>query len=759
MATRHLGSVNYFGLAAAVFTTAHFAYSGLANAQELSTGIGSVEEVVVTARRREENAQQVPISITALGHQALEDRGISESMGLTGQVPNLVVKQGLLSNQSDIRLRGVPGVAVYVDGIAHSNTVGQIVDVVDVERIEVLRGPQGTLFGKNAIGGAIQYITAKPGKEFSGNAKVTFGSFERVDAKGTVTIPLTEAVSAKITGAALTSGGYIDSVSNHESYGSQQSTIARIDTLWTPSKDLEARVVLAYSGEHGNQPPMVTLQNKRVCAGDPIPSGYTGRVPGPLCVLNTIGLSVDENLDYGGREQWKSSAVLNGPAGYDYETYDGTVDISYALSDVLSLRSLTGYRTFTADKLADHDATPYTLITSAARDEWDEVTEELQLIFNRDWLTGTTGLYYYKNTGAVGSASWNYSDLLDSNLSAQSRSLGGRTPAQNLRNSTYDIEGWAAFSEWTGSFGDFALTLGGRYTSEDNTTTYYTPPSAPVACCSRVRTLNPGGPALAPPFSDTFTNFTPRASVQYQWTADVMTYATYSEGFNAGGFNTVFQAAIAYRPETLSNYEIGIKSDLFDRRVRLNAAAFRGDWDHVQVRVLSPVGQTVTLVTQNAGKGIVQGLETQVVAAATDNWVLNASVGYLDAQYTDIGNAPGLSLDTPFVYSPEFTYTIGSQYQWRLGSHNVLFRTDYTWLSDTETNIDPRFSVAQDGYGLLNARVVLEPESQSWSIALHGTNLTDQFYVNQALNITQEGWAFGQAGRPREVGVTFTTNF
>jgi iron complex outermembrane receptor protein len=760
MVIRYRSAFMYYGLVAAAFAVPHFAHAADAGTREVATASSAgLEEVVVTARRREENVQQVPVSITALGTQALEDRGITGSMGLTGQVPNLSVRQGIISNASDIRLRGVPGVSVYVDGIANSSSAGQLMQVVDIERIEVLRGPQGTLFGKNAIGGAIQYITVEPGNIFTSNAKLTFGSYNRVDAAGSLNIPLTDTLSTKITGAVLSAGGYVHNIPDDQMFGSKQSTVARIDTMWKPSDAFSARVVLAYSGEHENQPPMVSTQNKRVCAGDPRPRGYTGAASGPLCILHTIGLPVDETLDFGAQEQWKAYAVEGGPSGYDYKSYNSTADISYELSDLFSLRSLTGYREFNYSKLADHDATPYVLIHASTRERGEELTQELQLAFDGEWLTGTTGLYYYNNSGIIGSTSWTYTDLRAGTLAAQSLALGGRTPAINNRNTEYYIKGKAAFSEWTAKFRDLSLTLGGRYTSEDNTTIYNTPPTVSLDCCTRVPTLTPGGPRLVAPYSDTFTNFTPRASIQYQWTPDVMTYFTYSKGFNAGGFNTTFQAALAFLPETLTNYEVGFKSDLFDQRLRLNAAAFRGDWDKIQVSILAPIGQTVILARQNAGKGVVEGIEAQATVAASDDLVLNAAVGYLETKYTDLGNAPGLTLNTPFPYSPKLTYTIGSQYQMWLNNDSVTFRADYTWVGKTETNIDPRFTVPQKGYGLLNARATYRPDDANWSVAVYGTNLTNQFYTNQALNITQEGWGFAQAGRPRELGVTFTAQY
>ena len=174
-------------------------------------------EIIVTARFRQENVQDVPITVTALSSEALEERGITDMIALSSVVPNLQIRNTNAGpNQSDIRLRGVPDVAVYVDGIAHSNTAGQLMDVVDVDRVEVLNGPQGTLFGKNAIGGAIQYVTTKPSDTFSASSKFTFGSYEHVDATGTLNIPWTDVFYTKITGASLQHGGYVRDIGTND---------------------------------------------------------------------------------------------------------------------------------------------------------------------------------------------------------------------------------------------------------------------------------------------------------------------------------------------------------------------------------------------------------------------------------------------------------------------------------------------------------------------------------------------------------------
>jgi iron complex outermembrane receptor protein len=718
-------------------------------------------EIIVTARFREESVQKVPITVTALGGEALEDRGVTDMIGLSSVVPNLQVRNTNAGpNQSDIRLRGIPGVAVYVDGIAHSNTAGQLMDVVDVDRIEVLNGPQGTLFGKNAIGGAIQYITTKPSAQFSASSKFTFGSYGRVDASGSLNIPWSDTFFTKVTGASLNHSGYVRNILDGEYEGADRYTVARFDNLWKPNDKFSTRLVFYYTGETANQPPFVNLKNNLVCKGDPIPPQYTGKIPGPLCVLNTIGIPVNPAYNFGAQKEWLTAAQVNGPAGYDYRSYDYSADLSWAFSDHWNIRSLTGYRDEWFSKLADHDSTPVVLIANGTGGYTTEFTQEFQLAFNNDWLSGTTGVYYYDNKFRRASISWTYSDL-NAAQAAASKALGGRTPSLNQNEFDNPIKGWAAYSEWTAKLAEkFSLTLGGRYTSERNDTILYPPPIVKAVCCERLPSgLTPGGPQLVPTRSATFTNFTPRVSLQYQWTPEIMNYLTYSKGFNAGGFNTATNVPLPFKPETLDNYELGLKSDLFDRHLRFNVALFYGLYDNVQVKVNTPFGQTVVLATQNAGKGEIKGVEVQATWVPTDRLTLNAAISTLDTAYTDTGGTVGLTRGTPFPFSPKLTYDLGAQYRWSIKADSVTLRGDYAYESATETNIDPVFTVHQFGYGLLNARLTYQKADANWNVALFGTNLTNTFYLTNALNITQEGWALGDAAPPRQWGITFSMHY
>jgi iron complex outermembrane receptor protein len=543
--------------------------------------------------------------------------------------------------------------------------------------------------------------------------------------------------------------------------GDDRNTIARIDTLWKPTDRFSARVVLAYTGETANQPANVPLKNNRVCAGDPIPAQYTGKVPGPLCVLQLIGLPVDQNLNFAARGEWKSASQGKGPVGYDFRNYSYETDIAYALSDNWNLRWLFGYNDMWFSKLADHDGEQYTYITNATGGISTERTHELQLAYSGDWLNGTSGFYYYNNKFRRASISWTYSDLLAGTLSAQSAALGGRTPSLNQNEFDNFIKGWAGYSEWTAKLGEFSLTLGGRYTSEKNDTILYPPPKVLQACCERLPPgLTPSGPQLVATRSATFTNFTPRASLQYQWTPDVMSYLTYSKGFNAGGFNTATGVPLPFKPETLDNYELGVKSDLLDHHLRLNVAAFYGIYKDVQIQVLVPFGQTVVLATSNAGEGKVTGFEAQSTWLLSDRVTLNLAFGLLDTKYTDTGGAAGFTKDTPFPFSPKNNYSAGLQYRWTVNKGDDLtLRGDYTYTSRTETNIDPVFTTSWPGYGLLNARLTYQKAGANWSISAFGTNLTDEFYINSGLNITQEGWAFVNAAPPRMWGATFNMKF
>jgi iron complex outermembrane recepter protein len=723
----------------------------------------SLGEIIVTARFRQENVQTVPITVTALGGGALEERGISDMIGLSSVVPNLQIRNTNAGpNQSDIRLRGVPDVAVYVDGIAHSNTAGQLMDVVDVDRIEVLNGPQGTLFGKNAIGGAIQYVTTRPSDKFSAGSKITFGSYGRVDATGTLNVPWNDVFFTKITGASLQHNGYVRDIGNNQYDGADRYTVGRFDSLFKPNDKFTARFIFAYTGETANQPPNVSTQNDLVCKGDPIPPYYTGKIPGPLCVLNTIGLKVDPTLNFGAQKLWEAdSPASDGPEGYDYKSYDFTVDLGYALSDHWNIRSLTGYRDEWFSKLANHNGTPYVLISNTTGGITTELTQEFQLAYDGGWLKGTTGAYYYRDKFRRASISYTYTDLEAGTLAAQSKALGGRTPSFNQNEFDNIIEGYAGYTEWTAKLAErLSLTLGARYTTEKNETILYPPPVESLVCCTRLPTdLIPSGPQLVPTRDATFNNFTPRVSLQYQWTPDIMTYATYSKGFNAGGFNTATNVPIPYKPETLDNYELGLKSDLFDRHLRFNLSAFYGVYKDVQVKVNLPFGQTVVQATENAGEGLVRGLELETLFVPTDRLTLNLNVGVLKTAYTDTGGQTDLQKGTAFPWSPKLNYDLGAQYRISLGSDTLTLRGDYAYETSTESNIDPVFTVHQDGFGLLNARLTYQKAEAPWSVALFGTNLTDSYYLTNSLHITQEGWAFGEVAPPREWGITFTMKY
>jgi iron complex outermembrane receptor protein len=733
----------------------------VAGAQLAREDEATLGEVIVTARRREENLQQVPIAISVLSGAALEKRGIDDLLALSAVVPNVQIKQNQSgANFSNIRVRGIPGVAVYVDGIAYTNIAGQLLDVVDVARIEVLEGPQGTLFGKNAIGGALQYITVAPSDRFNANSKLTFGSFGRIDATGSINIPWSQTLFTKITGASLNRDGYVRNVLSGEYEGAARTKIGRFDVLFRPGDRFSARLNFNYTGKDTNQPPFVNMANNRVCAGDPVPAEYTGKIPGPLCVLNAIGLPVDQTLNFGAQGKWQVASDTNGPFGFDFTSRGTAAELNWNPAEKFSVRSLTGYRDLAWVQLSDNDGTPYVLVSNTNRGVSREFTQELQAAFRSGAFTGTSGFYYYKNVTTRASISWNYSDLLTPPLAAESAALGGRTPGLNQGEFKNDIHGWAAFSEWTARVNDFiSLTAGGRYTFESNTTLVFPPPAVSLKCCELLHTLDPAGPALYPPRIATFTQFTPRMSLQYDMTPNSMAYATYSKGFNAGGFNTAGNAPFPFEPEILTNYELGVKSDLFDRHLRLNATAFYGVYDKVQVVVLLPVGQTVVQATENAGAGKIKGLEFQSTWLATDHLLFDLAGGWLDARYTDTGGAPGLTLNTRFPFAPEYNSNAGMQYQWSLDRDRITLRGDYTWIDHSETNIDPRFSVPIAAYGLLNARLAYQRAGADWNLALSVTNLTNRFYLVHGLNITQEGWALGGAGRPREWALVLSAHF
>ena len=748
-----------FGACSAAIATI-FAYSGPGQAQQAGAR-PALEEILVTARRREESLQQVPLAITAFTTADIEARNIENTEDLNVLLPNVDIRGGGVSNgTSSFAVRGIPGIARYMDGVVMAGDIAGLESIVELERIEVLRGPQGTYFGKNAIGGAIQYVTQKPRDEFGARIRATLGEFKRTDIVANVDIPLSDTVKTKFTAAQLTRDGYVDSIVVDEAYGEQDDQVVRAMLQWQPTDRFTSLFTVQSSRTDTNMQAAVLF--------DAVDNAGFGRnLPGTYTLAGFP--FTDELYAFGLREEWKTAANYQGP-GSIIDIDSLTADFTWDITDSITFRSITNTREISRGSMADSDATFYHAFDWWYYDEQDETTQEFQLLGSNDRLNWVVGLYYNEQDLNTTTRFWQAVEL---------EGLCGGNPVPlppaicpNLSNANQRAirEDTAIFAEVAIDLTEqLSLTVGARSSTEDFRGENYLPlepmgpPQTPNTNIGNrvIRTVS-GVPVIQ---EASFDALTPRIALQYQFSDDVMGYASVSQGFNAGGVNNRFEPALPnngiqpFDEELLTNYELGVRSDLLDGRLRLNATYFNGTWEDIQVAEVLVISTTTTT---NAGEAEIEGIEIEGEWAATDSFTLNFALGTLDTAYTDVGQATTISVNSRFPFAPERSYSVGLQWDNDLSSGaSLTTRFDYGWIDDFEAFRDDRFvsfGGANDAYGLLSGRLMYTAPGGNWDVALFGTNLTNEFYRMGGFNAILAGVDQGYVARPREFGVSLSLN-
>jgi iron complex outermembrane receptor protein len=722
---------------------------------------GTLEEVVVTARRRSEDLQRVPISIASLSAEDLEIRGITNVAALDHSIVNFspAPYNFFGTEQASFRIRGLPSVGVYVDGIAYQEQFGFFYDLIEMDRVEVLRGPQGTLFGKNTLGGAIQYVTALPAEEFGARFSTSVGDYRRFNVSGAADLPLSPTLLTKITVAKVTRDGYLPSVSVDNAFGSEDDLVARLDVLWKPVDDFKARLIVEENDIGTNGNPSTIWQLSPACN---LPE------PNLTCLYNGAGLKVDQGWVFGPTQKWLTAGNYDGPEFFtDATNYKAL--LNYEISADWELAELAGYRTVHSESFEDFTSIPYRMFEGENTNRIQEWTSETQLLFHAERLTGTTGLYDYSDHRQWRRNNWFGNELksdvdpadnaaANTFLTSLLVAAGAIPPSVHLRLPTfiadvddldvYDIHGVAGFTEWTFKATDMlSLTAGLRYNRDSDTVTALVPNQPiPVLCCvPSVSVASNGSGPLGPVVHGVYTNWAPRLSLQYQWTPAIMTYATYAEGFNQGGGTQVASGVQAYSPETLRNYEIGVRSALFDNTLRFNASVFYSQYSNVQVTEDIDFNNVIV----NGGKGRVKGLEAEGQWLASRSFSVNYAFGYLQSGYSDYAASSGIVAGTPFPYAPKYSADVGVQYDTPLSNAaSLTLRADEGWTSWVNTASDAS-SVYIPSYGLLGGRIIYRPNDSTWNAQLSGSNLLDKYYRLTGYHIVALGLDTGTVGMPR----------
>lgn len=735
-----------------------------------------IEEIVVTARMREEGLQSAPIAISAFTGETLDYRGVTKLDQITKFVPNLTLENnpsfGGASNSAAIYLRGIgqkeflpttePGVGLYVDGVYVARSVGAVLDIIDVERLEVLRGPQGTLFGRNTIGGAIAITTVKPepGGAFAGMLSGALGTDDLIHLRGAVDIPLGETLAARLSGASFKQDGYVQRADGVD-LGEDDTLTGRLAIAWEPNDRFRADFSIDATRDRETGPAMELIdidftdlsQLQGVVLAPPPPMAFIHNVttaaagPGVPCAATdvdgngqTYNPSVPNCYDARYIDPQDGDNQGTAPAFSESDLFGASATLSYDLSDNLSLKSITGWRDLDAQFARDGDHSPHRISQFDDDLEQQQFTQEFQLLGSHQRMNWIVGAYYFDEDG-------NNVNTLDFTVS-------------NFRSGgKFENESWAVFAQFTYDLTQrLHLTLGGRYTEEEKSflpdqiiyENYYAgisqvlPPGHPLAALD-APFLQAGERVL--PYLEKHIDideFTPLVNVSFDLTDRVMAYASYSEGFKSGGFTQrVFPPIVAgftappgtadidliptYDPEFVDSYELGIKATAWDQRLRLNGAIFHSEYEDMQVQVFNSVAP----VTENIGRASIDGLELELTLVPGDGWLVEASLAWLDAQYDDIDTDVTLiGEDFEFERVPEFSSSLGASKEFGLGSAgSLILRGDWSYQSRTYNDAYNTPQLETDAYNLLDASVRWLNRGEDWSIILSGLNLTDEQYL------------------------------
>jgi iron complex outermembrane recepter protein len=728
---------------------------GQSTTAEPATSAVELEEIVVTAQRRETNLQDTPISVTAVTAQALQAQGIRTVNDLAASVPNLTSTTGPQgSSDANFFVRGVgqfdviatndPGVGVYVDGVYLGRTVGAMLDSGDIGRVEVLRGPQGTLFGRNTLGGGISVTSKAPELgAFSGNARGTFGSRSRIEADGSINAPLGDTAALRVYAFTRDQKGFATRASDGVKFGKTKRYGGKAQLLFAPSDDLKITVAADYALDKSNPAPSVNL----ALATTP-----------PF----TFFFPPDARNDRSTTDFYRVF-VSNQPEARN-KTYGFSATIAYALGDA-TLKSITAYRNLDGFSTSDPDGTGYRLYDQNVTTKQNQFSQELQISGNAidDKLTYLVGGYYF-------------GEKVDQTLALCFAPITP-PPAVRFNNCNTWTQGnnqktnsYAAFGQASYSLTDqLSFTLGARYTSEKKNiisnqlfdfrpagTPFNPTPGAPPP---GLRIVAPIVTNLADSVS--FKKFTPKLGVEFKASEDVLVFASYAKGFRSGGFNGRLiapQTSIPeYAPDTNDSFELGVKSD-FNKTLRFNATAFYSKYKDIQQTISDP---TVQFRVANAGQARLYGFEAEITAVPTAGLQLNAGIGYTNSKFQKVPAAVGPINGNKLPFSPEWTVALGAQYAVDLGDNGKITpRADLRYQGRTYFTAFNLPLEQQAGYGLVSSRLTYADATDRFSVSVYGDNLTQKKYFTFGQNaLGQQGVAYAYLGRPREFGITGEIKF
>jgi iron complex outermembrane receptor protein len=719
-----------------------------------------IDGVVVTARWRDERLQDAPVSATVLTQSDIRSRNLADLSQIDAFVPNLVFDPGAGdtggSTNAQIFIRGVgqadflftaePGVGVYVDGVYVARSIGSMMALIDVERIEVLRGPQGTVFGKNSVGGAVSLTTRRPAATFEGRAAATLGGLDRRDFLLAADIPLAEdRLLSRVTAYSDQREGFVVRPDG-ETIGAVRAAGLGLHLDWRRDDAFELRLSADYARRRDTaapagpvaidpSAPLAGLWNALV--GAPRGETYDGRfVPGDPDINFGTGANASD-LDQGGLT---ATAEWRGATGM--------------------VRSITAWRRHDAVFDSDPDGSPLAFFEQGVTDRMEQVSQEIQWLGStRDGrLSYVVGGLYFSEQGDDVYRLRIAPGLFDALEALPSGLIPGLGGAGNPAHLGLDLDGeivgdidsrsQALFAHADLQLTDrLSLSAGLRQTWDAKT--YH----------ARFDRFSSGTTAYDVTTRGDWAALTPNAVARYRWNPQVMTYLSVARGYKSGGFNgrsqSAYEARTPFDPEYVLSYEAGIKVSAYERRLAVNLALFRGDYTDLQVLRLGADGGLPVVIIDNAAEARIDGFELELTARPTSGLRIDLGVGHLDGRYERLDpSVSGFTLSDELPKTPEWTVNLGLEQGVDVAAGRLTARTDYAYRSSVQNTPDNSPLTAQPGFGLLNAGLTFDPARAEWSVTLFGTNLGDTRYITNGLDGRASfGLADVTFGRPREWGV------
>jgi iron complex outermembrane receptor protein len=806
-------------------------------------------EVVVTAQFREQNLQDTPIAITAVNSEMLEARGQTNIAEVAAQAPNVSLRpqpqnggSGLIAfirgvGQVDFNYAVDPGVGLYVDDVYIPTLSSSLLELIDLDRIEILRGPQGTLAGKNSIGGAIKLFSAKPQGDDSGSLRVSYGALDEVNIRGMADLRLTDSLALRVSGMTRGRDGYVGMLdygqthpasnvpqnnarglgnSDYETMGGQAITAIRGALRWTVGERTEVNVTTDYTRERSEAIPTILI-----AAGDPadpvfdpfsegnsasVAGGGSGAPTNPWLVGkdgNQVNMTC-AFVPYGAYSCDTGRDLM----GWDpkYVSYSNFMDamepttqapfkpyfalpitefngwgvsgsISHDVNDNLQLVYIGSYRKYNSKFGQDQDASP--IAVSQLDNELDHhaFTSEVRLNMKSSsgFVEGTVGAFYLDQKGT-------YTARVDLNYVAPVTIDFIHGP------DTTPSETKAVFATATIHPTEaLGLTAGVRYTEDKKDYTYFrsnpdgtvpnpgacAPPNVNTDWFTNPNCLLAGIYDITGSFSGDRTDW--RVVADYRFTPSLLAYGSVATGFKGGGVNPrpfFSTQRLPFDPETLTTYEVGVKSDFLDRRLRLNGAVFLNKYDDVQLRKQScpesaPFPDQPCLRPDNIGAADVKGVELELSMFPVRGLMVDVSASVLDFEYTSASDPltgflvnTAIPADGVTPYTPEETFSAGVQYDHSISSGTLSFRLDASYQSEVFDNSENTSWARIGGRTLTNARIAYDRDD-NWKVALEVQNLFDKYYFMSKSDVTVNslGVVTGVPGLPRTWAVSVERRF